>query len=168
VDWAILVTGVVGIAGIGGTLLSAKMTSKSAAENLRTSIAAEDARAKLAEKRRIYANCMAALTACASATDNTERGTDLPPAQFAELLEELSRTRQAAMNATYEVQLIGPIEVARLTNRAIRALLDSAAQAGDIAEAVAKLTRAMRRDLGEDVPPREQDEMPDVAGLPSH
>lgn len=43
------VTGVVGVAGIGGTLLSARMTSKSDADNLRTSIAAEDTRAKPAE-----------------------------------------------------------------------------------------------------------------------
>ncbi len=64
-DWTIIVptaiTGVVGLAGIGGTLLSARMTSKSDAENLRTSISAEDARAKLAEKRRAYAAFHASL-----------------------------------------------------------------------------------------------------------
>lgn len=81
-DWATVVptaiAGVVGLAGIGGTLLSARLTSKSDAENLRTSISAEDAGAKLAEKRRIYANCIAAITACASATDNAARGPACP------------------------------------------------------------------------------------------
>jgi hypothetical protein len=55
------ITGVVGLAGIGGTLLSARMTGKSDAANLRMSVSAEDTRAKLAEKRRIYANCLAAI-----------------------------------------------------------------------------------------------------------
>jgi len=66
-DWGPVITagitGIVGLAGIGGTLVSAKITRKSAAENLRTSIGAEDERARLAEKRRIYAQALASLTA---------------------------------------------------------------------------------------------------------
>lgn len=122
-DWAIVVTGVVGLAGIGGALLSARMTSKSDAANLRTRISAEDARARLAEKRHIYANCLTALTACASATDKAARGTALPAAQHAQLLEETTRTQLASANAVSEVDLIGPIEVARLANRAMRSAL---------------------------------------------
>lgn len=57
------ITGAVGIAGIGGTVLSATITRKSAAENLRISIDAENERIKLAEKRRIYAQALAAITA---------------------------------------------------------------------------------------------------------
>jgi hypothetical protein len=57
VDWAPVIstgiTGVVGLAGIAGSIVSARMASTSSAGNLWTSIAAEDARARLAEKRRV-------------------------------------------------------------------------------------------------------------------
>jgi hypothetical protein len=52
-----LITGAVGIAGIAGSNVSAGQARKSAAENMQTSISAEDRHAKLSEKRRIYANC---------------------------------------------------------------------------------------------------------------
>ena len=52
------IIGIVGLAGIGGTLLSARMTGSS-----------EDRRAKLAEKRRVYAGFLAALTQYAGADD---------------------------------------------------------------------------------------------------
>jgi hypothetical protein len=62
-NWATVipavVAGAVGIAGIGGTILSARLTAKAQTANLRLSIGAEDRRARLAEKRRIYATFMA-------------------------------------------------------------------------------------------------------------
>jgi hypothetical protein len=54
-DTAVIVTGLVGAAGIAGTLLSARITARSDMAGLRLSITAEDERAQLAEKRRIYA-----------------------------------------------------------------------------------------------------------------
>jgi hypothetical protein len=76
ISWDVVVTatvtGAVGIAGIAGTLWQEKkaresqsrdlkLSIDSAAENLRMSLKAEDARAKIAEKRRIYARCAAAI-----------------------------------------------------------------------------------------------------------
>jgi len=131
-------------------------------------ISAEDARAKLAEKRRIYANCLGALTAYGEAAVNGARGTALSPARRAELLEETNRARLAAGNGASEVNLIGPTEVAALANRAMRALLrvetDSQAS-GDAADAISKVMLAMRRDVGEPTPAREEDEMPQLPGL---
>jgi len=160
-DWAIVITGIVGLAGIGGTLLAAKMAAKSAAENLRTSISAEDARAKVAEKRRIYASCLAALSA--HATANAFPFTTVPPEAGIRFQEEINRTRLTAANAVYEVQLISPSEVAGLANIALLALLnaDAATQEPVIGKAIGALMGAMRRDLGE------RDGLPDVPSPPA-
>jgi hypothetical protein len=64
VDWAtmasIAVTGVVGIAGVGGANYAAKISGKSATKAARLSLTGESDRARLAEKRRIYARAIAA------------------------------------------------------------------------------------------------------------
>jgi hypothetical protein len=68
-DWGTVtttaITGAVGIAGVAGSIVSARLAGKSAVENLKTSIAADDERARRAEMRRIYVayvNGMNALT----------------------------------------------------------------------------------------------------------
>jgi hypothetical protein len=53
------ITGVVGLAGIGGSILSAKLAGRTATANVLLSINAEDVRAKVNEKRRIYATALA-------------------------------------------------------------------------------------------------------------
>jgi hypothetical protein len=64
-DWSIVlptaITGVVGVAGIAGSIISARQTSKSASRDLHLGIKAEDKRASIAEKRRIYAAFNAAI-----------------------------------------------------------------------------------------------------------
>jgi hypothetical protein len=162
------IAGAVGLAGIGGTLLAARMTSKSDAENLRMSISAEDARAKLAEKRRIYANCLAALMDFTNALERWGHETKLPPEQRnAEGQDEVVRTRRAAYHTVSEVELIGPTEVARLASRVISALLgsDQNTRLVEITDPLTVLVLEMRRDLGEDVPSREQ--ISDGLGLSS-
>jgi ABC-type transporter Mla maintaining outer membrane lipid asymmetry ATPase subunit MlaF len=76
VDWASVVpgaiTGVVGIVGIGGSVLSARMAGKSAAQNLQMSIQAEDTRASRAEKRRICASYLASLIEVMAAASTLE------------------------------------------------------------------------------------------------
>jgi len=140
VDWAIIVptaiTGAVGLAGIGGTLLSARMTGRSDAENLRTSISAEDERAKLAEKRRVYASCLASLTA----TGLVSTGNSPNP-------ESVTNAFMSATCALFEVRLIAPREVGELAGTALGRLLGS--EFGGFADVVTRLTSAMRADLGE-------------------
>ena len=142
VDWGTVIaagiTGLVGVAGIGGTLLSARMTSKSDAENLRTSIAAEDARAKVAEKRRIYANCLAALVAASNAARAAEAEAQV------ETLQKAMSAHQEAMNANSEVQLIGSIEVSLMAMKCHTAVAKS-----EWSSAYSGLLAAMRTDLGE-------------------
>lgn len=141
---AAAITGVVGIAGIGGALLSARMTAKSSAENLRTSISAEDARARNAEKRRTYANCLAVLTLAVST-----RASANPD-------DRDSRTNAAnliitAANAVFEVKLIAPPEVDTLAIAAMQNL--SSSKVGQVhkesAGAITRLASAMRADLDE-------------------
>ena len=122
-DWAIVVTGVVGLAGIGGTLLAARMTSKSDAANLRTSISAEDARANRAEKRRIYANYLAALSAGfgSSVASSTYKG----PAdqKHDEIAAQWRDARTTALSASAEVRLIGSAAVASLATEIFNLML---------------------------------------------
>lgn len=156
-DWAIVVptaiTGAVGLAGIAGTLLSAKMTSKADAKNLKASIRAEDVRAKLADKRRIYAGCVAALTAYSDATVAANSPKALIKQHVrAELEYEVGRTRLAAQVAVSEVDLIAPPEVAVMAHRAALAVFDASEgkKIASIGSPIVNLTMAMRRDLGAD------------------
>ena len=55
VPWSNLITGLVGLGGIGGTILAARMTGRSQLATLRVNIGAEDRRAAIADKRRTYA-----------------------------------------------------------------------------------------------------------------
>jgi hypothetical protein len=69
--WATVITGIVGLAGIGGTLWQGKRARETASKdlreslnansrNLQLSINAEDGRHRRAEKREVYAACIAA------------------------------------------------------------------------------------------------------------
>lgn len=106
--WQTLITGAVGVAGIGGTILAARMTSKSQTANLKPGIGAENERARRAEKRLIYARCLASyeamLTQVLVFRDAGDR---------AESLDERSATEMSAvvsaMNVVVaELMLIAP------------------------------------------------------------
>jgi hypothetical protein len=133
-----LITGTVGVAGIGGTIMSASLARKSAAENLQTSISAEDKRAKQAGKRRIYANSLAALTFASTAHLRYTPGGP-------------SAAAVVATNAVAEVKLIASPEVADLATEAILLLTKVNKMSGqnELADAIGKLTRVMRIELGE-------------------
>jgi hypothetical protein len=64
-DWpaivAAITTGVVGLGGILATYWQGKRGQEAASKNFSTTITAENERARLAEKRRIYAACLNAL-----------------------------------------------------------------------------------------------------------
>jgi hypothetical protein len=102
VNWATvvptLVTGVVGVAGIVGSIVSATIARKAAAANVAAGIQAEDRRANLSYKRRLYADCLSLLTLVAIA--------DASKAGGAQLDELTSATSKA-----WEIRLIAAPEV---------------------------------------------------------
>jgi hypothetical protein len=122
--WGTLVTGAVGLAGIAGTAWQSKRSREAqskdlrasidaAAGNLRLSITTEDDRANKAEKRRIYARCLAALNAGLNAALEPASKSDYTPI----------RVRVELANAVAEIELIGPGSIALLAGDAHLALL---------------------------------------------
>ena len=179
------VTGVVGLAGIGGALWQAKRAREAAAEeakanrkaassdlqasmrqnanNLVVSINAEDKRADIATRRRIYAACFAAFQQVTRAAANyrTARTT-----QNEEERKPLIQRQEDAQDKMYETMgellLIAPYEIVQLADMLSSTLLSfmaathigppfqgpAAKEAGQIQTA---LVRVMRIDLGEPV-----------------
>ena len=189
VDWTTYipaaVTGVVGLAGIGGALWQAKRAREAAAEdakasreaassdlqasmrqtanNLVVSINAEDKRANVATKRRIYAECLAAFQQVSRAAVNyrTARTTQTEE-ERKPLIEKQEVAQDKMYQAVGELLLIAPYDIAQLADMLSKILLSfmaathigppfqgpAAKEAGQIQTA---LVRAMRIDLGEPV-----------------
>lgn len=157
-DWGTVVstaiTAAVGLAGIGGTLMSARISNRTNTENLRTSINAENDHARLIEKRRVYSGYLAALT-IGYLQASVVRSHRAPRSkEYAAAVLEANRARAAAMNALSEVRLIGSLEVGSLASHAVLVLLRFLEQGGgeEFGKAHAALALAMRKDLGEYVP----------------
>src|SRR5580698_1884978 len=58
--WPTVITGVVGVAGIVGTVLAARIAASSQTANLLLSMNEERSRARLVDKRQVYANFVTA------------------------------------------------------------------------------------------------------------
>jgi hypothetical protein len=158
VDLGIIVTGVVGLAGIGGTLWQGKRAREAASKdvkasldaasrNLITSINAENERALRAEKRRIYAAHLAACTEVhrARIKVGSQATTDKPTARL-----ELMAAGAAVVAATAEVSLVAPEEVSNLAESAAREAGKFKSDAANNYFSVrSQLVAAMRADLGE-------------------
>src|SRR5689334_17382560 len=119
-DWPAIVTGivigVVGLAGIVAVYWQGKRAAEAASENLRQSTNAENERARLAEKRRIYAACQAAFTAMRIESITHRVAYQPPPRQEQRDAAELAlnQARLAMLNATGELLLIAPAAVRKL------------------------------------------------------
>jgi len=145
-DWGVVVsggiTGAVGIAGIGGSILSAKVAGKLAAQNLQT--------------RRIYARHLAACTELAKERINYITQPEVGGAAKLAALSDYLTAGAAVIAATAEVQLIAPDDVARLADEVRVALPhfepSAARKAGDYIDLLMQLISVMRADLGEPVP----------------
>ena len=105
-DWGPVIsagiTGVVGLAEIAGTLLSAGMTGSS-----------EDRRAKLADRRRVYASFLATLTQERDAVQRMPAAHGQAELESATIEREQART--ATRRAVQEVILVAGPAIVELT-----------------------------------------------------
>ncbi len=162
VDWATVasgaITGVVGIAGVVGTVVAAKIAGNSARESAKLSIGAESDSARLAEKRRVYARAIAALDAgflaARSAISAATAVSDAAPGEAsidaaARLAEATAAFKAATETATYavdELQLIAPLPDGALARQA----LINITSRDPTAEARNELLNVLRADLDEE------------------
>jgi hypothetical protein len=161
-DWAIYIptitTGVVGLAGIGGAILSSRMASKSTTSNLDMSITAEDRRAKVAEKRRIYARYLASIIEVVATTGNLEiYGGEADSDSKKALVVRVDESLISLVNALSELQLLASADVGRRAEDIGRAINEhanklehgEASVGGELYKMRLDLVQEMRADLGE-------------------
>jgi len=168
-DWpaiaAAVSTGVVGLAGIGGALWQGKRARENAStdlkkslkatsDNLKLSIDAENKRARLMEKRRVYAHFTGMLDAAYALVTGEMFYPDTASVLKS---EDIIRARHDAMiaahNAYSELQLIAPPDVRAAAKTTIKILRERGIPL-DVWNSRRKYLRErMRTDLGEPVEP---------------
>ena len=118
VPWDVVVTGAVGIAGIGGTILATRMTAKVQTANLLVSINAENNRVQVAEKRRIYAEFLASIDAEMVVVLNYRRlkAEGHSDEERASAFDELMRAGSDLTKASMELKLIASPAVRELAS----------------------------------------------------
>ena len=133
VDWAsIAVAGATVVAAIGGIWGTARQASRgreaaaedlkksldAAAANIRLNIIADDERARIAEKRRIYAACQASFIAMIGPVIRHRRefSAATTPEQREAARSRLDTPRAAMFNAVSELRLIAPPDIGELAN----------------------------------------------------
>lgn len=108
--WPTFITGVVGVAGILGTIVAARMTARSQTANLMLSINEERGRAQVVDKRQVYARFTASIqeyiheiTAAYFYTSEAEK--------LLQAVRETIPARSKVYNGLYELYLIAPEEI---------------------------------------------------------
>ena len=103
-------TAIVGIAGIAATYLSACRARITQVRNLQLSIYAENDRARLAEKRRVYSEYMFAISSYVAIERSlaAARKKNASEDSISALRSELSKSMTIMLHALCEVRLIAP------------------------------------------------------------
>jgi len=170
-DWSsvvsIAITGVVGIAGVTGTIVSARMAGKTATKNLQLGISAENDRAKKAEKRGIYTVCLTGLSTSMLTTIEIHNTSEDDKAARKDVEERYKTELRATIALIIEASLIAPKRVLDPLEAARHELMRTlpAIDQGNVTfndwlnkatSVYAALSEAMRVDLGEPVGPVEE------------
>jgi mannose-6-phosphate isomerase class I len=155
-DWASVtstaITGAVGIAGVAGTILAAKIASKSATKDLQLSIHADNERANKTEKRRIYAACQAVfdeMTIAAVVVRHRDFKDNKEARDKAQMKSD--QARDAMYQKVSEVRLIAPPDVHNTAREIADKLIvyNAGIDDDEIPGLRLKLFQAMRADLWE-------------------
>jgi hypothetical protein len=123
VDWTNVVsgaiTGLVGIAGVAGTIIAARIAGNSARESAGLSIAAEERRARLTDKRQVYARFVGDLYTAAALAKDTKFSEDSSSDRA-----DFEAARRDFFIRGNELILIAPLPVADLARQAMVRLDD--------------------------------------------
>lgn len=151
-DWPAVVAAISGgVVGVTGILASWRQSIKT--------VGAEDERAKRVEKRRVYAQCLVALTEDFQATTKLQALKEDTDLTFRiEITEARASAHLATLNAVFEVVLIASTQIVRIVMEASRHLGRTApadeAWISEWAKTQARLLDAMRDDLDGALPER--------------
>lgn len=143
-------TAIVGIAGIVATYLSACKARVTQTHHLQLNIAAENDRARLAEKRRIYAAYMCAISSYVAVERSLAAARNKNTSDSISVLRsELDRAMTIMLHALCEVRLIAPEILSLLAGSIVLQLASSEDTSLVFPQFRNELYKAMRRDLGE-------------------
>jgi hypothetical protein len=125
VPWPQVITGVVGVVGIAGTIVSGRLAARSATKDLKLSIAAEDRRAQIAEKRRVYAHTLTVIAELGAAMSSYRADflSASGPRQ-AELSRNQYRLVITSWQAVNELKLVAPDKPVEVVNKLMTGWMD--------------------------------------------
>ena len=115
----VAITGAVGVAAVAGTIINAKITGNSARETARLNINAEDRRAYIADKRRVYARAIAAIETAVTAVSRVPDGGVAQREGDADRIAAVDAALLAAADALGELQLTAPPKLGALAAQAV-------------------------------------------------
>jgi hypothetical protein len=160
-DWAVVVaSAITGVVGLGGVIAGASIASRSATRDLKLGISAENERARLALKRGVYADCLAAFAEMIMVVFTFRPHHSADDHDAAKTAETKQSQAQVVMfQKISEVRLIAPRNVALAVTELAMMLLEYASDSfrgesfGTSPEVITEKQNAvfevMRADLGE-------------------
>jgi hypothetical protein len=161
IPWSTLITGAVGLAGIAGAIVSAKIASKAAIQGVRINATADEQRDRERVKRTAYAQCQASFERMIRAIEDYRTSSLSKREDTLIGVQEVVASRVDMRVALSTLKLVGPENVRELADDVAKYLedyvrqrnRDSSGPAADPQDGSRPLRHslynAMRADLGE-------------------